>query len=125
MREVLARSWVLFVTIGLAAAITSGLIWRNMLELELAEREDLRSAFTTVLDSTTGAVRMWSQEEQREARVWAGSLGKSNLELSPEYLQQILEPLMTVQGNQGYLILHEYGEVLAADQDTFIGGNSS
>ena len=59
VREVLAKSWVLFLTVGLAAVFSSGLIWRNMAHLELAEREDLHDAFSTVLNSTNRALEMW------------------------------------------------------------------
>jgi PAS domain S-box-containing protein len=118
IRKVLSNSWVLFLTVGLAAAITSGLIWRNMLNLELAEREDLHDAFTTVLDSTSKAVQMWSREEQSEARVWANLLSRSNFE---ERLESLLQPLLASQNYQGFLLVHKNGEVLASDQDSFTG----
>jgi PAS domain S-box-containing protein len=137
IKEVLAKSWVLFLTVGLAAVITSGLIWRNMLNLELAEREDLREAFTTVLNSTAEAVRMWSADEQSEARRWAGLLGGSRFsellnreesgvvqaidDSSSAGLASLLQPLMAEQGHKGFLIVHEHGEVIASDQASLAG----
>jgi PAS domain S-box-containing protein len=136
IREVLAKSWVLFLTVGLAGVITSGMVWRNMLQLELAEREDLQDAFSTVLDSTAKTVETWAAEEQLEARAWANLLGNSELGMGAEsseaavpakpavlseILHSLLEPLMSVQGYHGFLVVHEYGEILAASQDSFVG----
>jgi len=140
IREALAKSWPLFLVVGLAAAISSGLVWRNMLHLELSEKEDLHDAFTTVLDSTTKAVQVWSREEQNEVRTWARLLADYDMgqSLAPEAsaelasgdrsesanLESLLHPLMEVQGYQGYLIVQESGYVIASDQNSFVGQQS-
>jgi PAS domain S-box-containing protein len=141
IRETLAKSWPLFLTVGLAAAISSGMVWRNMLHLELAEQEDLHDAFSTVLDSTRKAVKVWSHEEQNEARSWARLLANQDLDqslaqgqnqgLNPEeqsasaHVASLLQPLMEVKGYQGYLIVHENGDVLTSNHESLTGPQSS
>ena len=132
VREVLVKSWVVVLAVVLAAVVSSGFIWRNMLRLELAEQEDLREAFSTVLDSTARAIEMWSAEEQRQARVWANLLGRSGLTLasreggwSPtDGLHATLQPLLEVQGYLGWLVVHEYGEVVGSSDDSIISNSS-
>jgi PAS domain S-box-containing protein len=138
IREALAKSWVLFLAVGLAAVISSGLIWRNMLQLELAEREDLHDAFSTVLESTSKAVQQWFREQHREARVWAtvladsgisALLDESELPASGEgrsatwaELQPFLQPLIDQKGYEGFLLVQQDGgQVVASDHESWIG----
>ena len=128
VREVLAQSWVLFVAVGLAAAISSGLIWRNMAHLELAEREDLHDAFSTVLNSTNRALEMWFGDQQREARVWASELDRNGVhqllgESETAVLKSVLRPLINEKGYRGYMVLQKDGLVLASDRASLVGQN--
>jgi len=126
VREVLAKSWVLFLTVGLAAVFSSGLIWRNMAHLELAEREDLHDAFSTVLNSTHRALEMWFDDQQREARVWASELDRNDVhqllgESETAALKSVLRPLINEKGYRGYMVLQKDGLVLASDRESFVG----
>ena len=126
VREVLAKSWVLFLAVGLAAVFSSGLIWRNMAHLELAEREDLHDAFSTVLNSTNRALEMWFDDQQREARVWASELDRNDVhqllgEFETAALKSVLRPLINEKGYRGYMVLQKDGLVLASDRDSYVG----
>ncbi len=132
----LAKTWPLLLAVGLAAVFASGLMWRNMLQLELAEHEDLHDAFDTVLNSTSKAVQQWLREQQREARIWADHLaaenmveifhgleanntGSSSLSVNT-YLNSTLETLVKEQGYEAYLIIGNDGHILASDNSSLI-----
>ena len=137
VREALAKAWPLFVTVILAAALASGLIWRNTLQLELADREGLKNAFDTVLNSTEKAVRQWISNQQREVRVWAHSLGDKQivgsirtLKAGPgdldgpanrEELNLTLNTLVRELDYEAYLVVNRTGLVLASDFDALLG----
>jgi PAS domain S-box-containing protein len=125
-------SWPLILIAVLAAIFVSGFVWRNMSQLELAERLDKLEAFKTVLNSTTRATRQWFSEQESEARVWANHLGRegtaTTLTQAPEQaeaaLAQIDETLAQVRRErqyEAYLIMTRNGEVLASNERSFIG----
>ena len=137
IREALAKIWPLFLAAGLAAVFSSGLIWRNMLYLELTEREDMHDALSSVLDSTTGAIEQWFLNQERSVRVWAGLIGKEKVietqviadlstpdPSSSPFLPSLvatLENLIAEQGYEGFLILSKRGQVIASDLEPLIG----
>ncbi len=135
--EVLAKTWPLFLAAGLAAVFSSGLIWRNMLYLELTEREDMHEALSSVLDSTTGAIQQWFLNQERSVRVWAGLIGRENIiekqvvaDSSTAGLSSLpfqsslvatLENLIAEQAYEGFLVLSKDGQVIASDHESLIG----
>jgi PAS domain S-box-containing protein len=137
IREALTKIWPLFLAAGLAAVFSSGLIWRNMLYLELTEREDIHEALSSVLGSTTGAIQQLFLNQERRVRVWAGLIGRekvmetqvvaglstadvSSSNFQPE-LVATLENLIAEQDYEGFLILSKRGQVIASDLEPLIG----
>jgi PAS domain S-box-containing protein len=133
--EVVARSWMLFLAVGLAAVFSSGLVWRNMEQLELAAREDMRDSFGMVLNSTSKTLHQWFSEQQREARAWATLLNNNEIGLwdendtlkrpvesaSSAQLKSYLLPLVNEKDYEGFLIISNNGEVIASDHKFWVG----
>jgi len=137
VREALAKSWPLFLAVGLAAALTFGLVWKNTVQLELAEREGQHDAFSTVLESTSRAIQQWIHDQEVEVRVWANHLGE---EQTPSLLRQsisadaamddssigskldtTLASLVKEQDYEAYLVVAENGQIRASDKKSLIG----
>jgi PAS domain S-box-containing protein len=133
--EVLAKSWMLFLAVGLAAVFSSGLVWRNMVQLELAAREDMRNSFGMVINSTSKSIHQWFSEQQREARAWATLLKNNEVGLwhqdgtlkqpvestSIAQLKSYLQPLIDEKDYEGFLIISGGGQVIASDHEFWIG----
>jgi PAS domain S-box-containing protein len=133
--EVLAQSWMLFLAVGLAAIFSSGLVWRNMNQLELAEQKDIKDSFGMALTSTSKAIEQWFKGQQREARAWATLLRNSDIGLwqddgtliqpvessSTTQLKSYLLPLVDEKDYEGFLIISHDGQVIASDHDFWIG----
>ena len=118
IREVLFNSWVLFLAVGLAAIFTSGLIWRNMLQLELAEREGMNDSFSTVLNSTSRAIQHWFDKQQGEARAWAGLLSVADPD---QEIETLMQPLLGENIYVAFLIIDRKGQVSASDNSSWVG----
>jgi PAS domain S-box-containing protein len=116
--EVLSRSWVLFLAFGLAALLSSGLIWRNMLQLELAEQKEIKDSFTTVLYSTSRTIQDWFEEQEGEARAWAGLLAVSDY---GQDIDTLLQPLLAENIYVAFLLMDRKGQVTDSDNDLWVG----
>ena len=137
VRGALAKAWPLFVAVGVAAVFASGLIWRNTLQLQLAERVSKQDAFNTVLDSTSKAVQQWFLDQQREVRVWADYLGKEQLaaklrDISSEPVREAdasigsgldatLATLIEEREYEAYLVIDNDGSILMSGEKSLVG----
>jgi PAS domain S-box-containing protein len=137
VRAALVGSWPLLLAVGMAAVFSSGLIWRNMSQLELAEREGQHDAFNTVLDSTSRALQQWFRDQESEVRVWAHHLGEENTaatvrnpsadvagtpaSIIGSRLDATLKSLVNEQGYQAYLVMHRDGRIFVSDNPSLVG----
>ena len=137
VRGALAKAWPLFLAVGIAAVFASGLVWRNTLQLQLAEREGKQDAFNTVLDSTSKAVQQWFLNQQREVRVWADHLGKEQLattlrEISSGSVSEVdasigtkldatLAKLVEEREYEAYLVIGKQGQIFMSDERSLAG----
>jgi len=128
MIRMLLRSWPLFVAAAVAAAMVSGLIWRNSARLEAAETNSLRDQLTTVLNTTAKATEQWFREREQEARIWARRLQDSDLmqESVPSAATQaairaILQPVVIEKSYLGYALINRDGTIVASSRDSSVG----
>jgi polar amino acid transport system substrate-binding protein len=135
--RVLLNTWPLFVAVLLAAALVSGLVWRNMIRLEMTEQEGLHDALTSVLNSTAKATVHWLGEREQETRIWAGHLGSQGIldpltgtesQASAEAgsgvnaeLQRQLGGLIREQNYSAFMVVSADGSIIASDEPRLIG----
>ena len=133
----LVRTWPLFLTALLVAALITGITWRSRLHLEHAQITELESLLTTVLNSTNKAVRVYLKDLEDEVRIWAQHEGVANLvaalsemgvdsealRYSSEQtsLQLQLGHLMNERGYTGYLVVKPTGLILSSSNYSYIG----
>jgi PAS domain S-box-containing protein len=116
--EVLSKSWVLFLAFGMAAILSSGLVWRNMLQLELAEQEEMNDSFSAVMLSTSRAIQDWFDEQEGEARAWAGLLSVSD---PGQGIDTLLQPLLKENIYADFLIMDRKGRVTGSNNESWEG----
>jgi PAS domain S-box-containing protein len=128
MVRMLLRSWPLFVAAAVAAALVTGLIWRNTARLEAEEKNSLRDQLTTVLNTTSRATEQWFQEREQEARIWARRIQDSGLMgetvLSAETraaIRAILQPVVIEKSYLGYALIDRNGSIVASSQTSSVG----
>jgi len=131
LRSIVA-SWPLILTSCVVALLIFGLGWRYKTGLQEHELGDLRETLHTVLGTTSSATRSWLDERQSEARSWAhlaevgqlvdSLIGENSQQVDEQRgLDSVLRSLLDEGMYTGYLITKSSGEIVASDNQAFIG----
>ena len=128
MAMMLLKSWPLFVASAVAAAVVSGLIWRNTLRLEAEETSSLRGQLSAVLNTTSKATEQWFLEREQEVRIWARRLSDAELingatldEAAMASVHAVLQPVVMEKSYLGYALIRRDGTIIASSTAGSVG----
>jgi PAS domain S-box-containing protein len=133
----LVKIWPLFLTTIVVATLIAGFTWRNRLNLEYKQFDEIKSLLTTVLNSTDKATKIYLGGLQNEARLWgqdddiAGLVSvlreigadRNTLMNAPAQtsLQVQLSHLLDEKDYIGFMVVKPSGLILSSNKYSYIG----